>query len=162
MASPARTSEPWKHQNRSQTDGLCLRIAPCTSSSRDTAAQTRRPCRPESVSPRPRRWTSRPAVSVLAGAASHWPSFRSVPAAGTQRNWHRAIATVPGGRDAVTDPAQVLKRRRSGVGMGDQVFQSARCSLRCAPDGGRLQSPLLPGLNPTHFVDDPPDIYSYG
>ena len=70
------------------------------------APETGRPRWKNQISPRPRRWTSRPAVSGSPVLPWNWPSCRSVPAPGTQRNWHRAIATVPGGCDAVTDPAK--------------------------------------------------------
>ncbi len=70
------------------------------------APETGRPRWKSQISPRPRRWTSRPAVSGSPMKPWNWPSCRSVPAAGTQRNWHCAGATVPGGRDAVTDPAK--------------------------------------------------------
>ncbi len=54
----------------------------------------------ELTGPRPRRWTPRPAVSGFALAPENRPAFRYVPAAGTQKTWHRAIATVP--RNEVT------------------------------------------------------------
>jgi hypothetical protein len=47
------------------------------------------------ICPRPRRWTSRPAGLGCPVTISR-PSFRSVPAAGTRRNWLRAGATRPG------------------------------------------------------------------
>jgi hypothetical protein len=56
------------------------------------------------ISPRPRRWTPQPAGSGFALAPENRPSCRSVPAAGTRKNWHRAIATVPGNE---TDPASL-------------------------------------------------------
>ena len=46
--------------------------------------------------PRPRRWTLRPASSGLTLTPANRPSFRAVPAPGTQIRCHRAIATIPG------------------------------------------------------------------
>ena len=63
---------------------------------RTYAPETGRPRWKNQISLRPRRWTSRPAVSSSPVLPWNWPSFRSVPAPGTQRNWHCAIATVPG------------------------------------------------------------------
>jgi anti-sigma factor RsiW len=91
------------------------------------APETGRPRWKKQISLRPRRWTSRPAVSGSPMLPRNWPSFRSVPAAGTQRNWHRAGATVlgnevtrrNGGRDAVTGSAH-------GVGMTER--RRLRCS----------------------------------
>jgi len=60
----------------------------------------------------------------------NWPSFRSVPPPGTRRNWHRAIATVPGGCDAVTDPAQLLKRLRSRGWHGGPASVTILAALR--------------------------------
>ena len=93
---------------------------------RTCAPETGRPRWKNQISPRPRRWTSRPAVSGSPVLPWNWPSFRSVPAPGTQRNWHGAIATVPGGCDAVTDPAKFCSGSAHGVGMTE------RWRLRCS------------------------------
>jgi len=66
------------------------------------------------------------------------PSFRSVPAPGTQRNWHCAGATVPVGRDAVTDPAKFWSGFAHGVGMTER--RRLRCSCLRA-----WAASLLPG-----------------
>ena len=99
--------------------------------------KTGRPHCANQISPRPRRWTSRPAVSGSPVLPWNWPSFRSVPAPGTQRNWHGAIATVPGGCDAVTDPAKFCSGSAHGVGMTE------RRRLRCSCLRARAAS-LLP------------------
>ena len=65
------------------------------------------------------------------------------PIAGDLDSLARADATAPGGRDAVTDPAKSC----SGVAGGQSGLDGWH--------GG-----MLPGPNPTHFVDNPTDIYS--
>ena len=80
----------------------------------------------------PRRWTSRPAVSGSPVLPWNWPSFRSVPVAGSQKTW----LTLRG-----FAPALITGQ----IGFG----YAAPLSWR-----------MLPARNTTHFVDDPPDIYS--
>ncbi len=62
----------------------------------------------------------------------NWPSFRSVPAAGSQRTWL-----------TLRDFAPALNTGQLGFG------SAAPLSWR-----------MLPARNTTHFVDDPADIYS--
>ena len=90
---------------------------------RTYAPETGRPRWKNQISPRPRRWTSRPAVSGSPVLPWNWPSCRSVPAAGTQNNWHCAFATVP---EIETDPAKYCSGFAHGVGMTER--RRLRCS----------------------------------
>ena len=87
---------------------------------------------PEKISLIPRRWTSRPAVSGSPVLPWNWPSFRSVPVAGSQKTWLTLRDFAP-----ALNPGQ--------IGFGS-----------AAP----LSWPMLPARNTTHFVCDPPVIYS--
>ena len=90
-----------------------------------------------------RRWT--PRLAGLVGPDTiRRPACRFVPSPKSQNKRHRAIATAPGGRDAVT-PAQVLMRLCSGGWHGGPAAAySAPCSpVRLAPArlGPRLAYP---------------------
>ncbi len=72
----------------------------------------------------------------------NWPSYRSVPAAGTQKNWHRAIATVPErwGRRAAM----------SGASNGTRPGKIVAVTQSLAPLWG-WHGGMLPGRSPNTF-----------
>ena len=77
------------------------------------ACKTGRPRWKNQISPRPQRWVSLACWLRFDPPPRKLASIPLHPSSGTQRNWHCAGATVPGGCDAVTDPAKLLKRLRS-------------------------------------------------